>query len=325
MLSAQLSHALGEIPDFFFQLQIESRDLYPQIVYQLEQETGMDVGYRGCGLLYLVASQQQARLILKKVQWQKKRNFPVVCLSPREIRRQEPAIDGRFYCGFFFPKDSQVNNTCLTLAYAKAAQKRGVKFLLGHTAGRLLIQQKRVQGVQTASRRICLAPVVVNACGSWAHFDKSLPFKIPVFPAKGQMLVFQFRKERPLFQTPVLSHKAYGVPRGNGEFLVGTTVEQVGFDKRVTQKGKKMILEGFSTISTCLRGRSPKTAWAGFRPCTPDHLPILGPTPIQGFYLATGHFRDGILLSPMTARLITSIILKVKIPPILKPYLLERF
>ena len=323
MLSAQLSHATEHPTSSFFHLQIESRALFSKVVAELEKESSIAVDFKQNGIFYLLFSKKEMSAMQSRILWQERHSLPVEHLTPHQLRQREPMVDQPVFGAFYFPEDAQVDNTCLTLAYAKGAEKKGAQFLLGHRVKRILVEKGGVKGVQANSGRIYRAPVVINACGSGAGFDKNLPFRIPVFPAKGQILAFKFR-ELP-FHSPVASSAGYAVPREKNSLLVGTTVEFKQYQKSVTQRGIKEILSSLSQFTSCLKNQTPYEQWAGLRPCTPDHLPILGKTPIQGLYIAGGHFRDGILLAPITAKLMTELILKGKTSISLKPFSLERF
>lgn len=322
MLSAQVSHAVEDLPLFFSKLQLESRSLFPKIVRELEGETGLSVGYQKNGILYLIFKEKELTAIRPKIRWQQKNRLAVEWLSPERVRRKEPAVDGSILGAFYFPDDPQVNNQALTLAYAKAGAKKGTRFLQGDAANRILLEKSKVAGVRTGSGKTFYSRIVLNTCGSWAEFDKHLPFKIPVFPARGQVLTYRFGKLP--FKTPVVSSQGYCVPREGNRLLVGTTVEFGQSKKRVTSKGIRQILSGVSHFTSCLQGRTPYEKWAGLRPCTPDHLPILGKTPIEGLYAATGHFRDGILLAPITAKLMTELVIKRRPSIPLKSFSLSR-
>jgi glycine oxidase len=324
MLSAQLSHAEGNLSPSFFHLLLEGRALFPATVAELERETGVDIGFKETGLLYLFFSKNHLRTTQPRIRWQQKHSLSVEWLGPHQVRQKEPPIDRSIMGAYYFPKDSQVDNVSLTRAYAQAARKRGVRFLQGQAVSRVLIEKGKVVGARTTSERTYYATTVVNACGAWAGFGRSLPFHIPVFPVKGQILTFQFRKLP--FQTPVVSpDAAYCVPRESNRLLVGTTAEFHRSDKKMTRKGIRQILSSVSKFTSCLEGHKVYEQWAGLRPCTPDYLPILGKTPVKGLYIATGHFRDGILLAPITAHLMTELITREKTSISLKPFSLARF
>ncbi len=323
MISAQLSHATEHPTPSFFHLQIESRALFPKVVTELEKESGLVVDFKQNGIFYLLFSKKEMSAMQSRIQWQKKHSLPVEWLTASQLRQREPGVDQPLLGAFYFPKDPQVDNVQLTLAYAEAAKKYGAQFLLEHTVKRILVEKGSVKGVQTSAGRVCRSPVIINACGSGAGFDKNLPFRIPVFPVRGQILTYHFRKLP--FQSPVATSSGYCVPRERNRLLVGTTVEFHRYHKNATVSGMREILSDVSRFTSCLTGLTPYEQWAGLRPCTPDHLPILGKTPIQGLYIAGGHFRDGILLAPITAKLMTELVLKGKTSISLKPFSLERF
>ena len=169
------------------------------------------------------------------------------------------------------------------------------------------------------------APVVVNCLGSWASRARASLPRLPVIPARGQMLAFRAPKR--LFRHVVMSEVAYGVQRRDGRLIVGSTVEFVGYDHSLTLEGMSRILGGFrrlvsqEVLDHCLF----QGVWAGLRPFCPDRLPILGATPIDGLYVAVGHFRHGILLAPITARLLAELILMGRTSQDLQPFALQRF
>jgi len=151
----------------------------------------------------------------------------------------------------------------------------------------------------------------------------AFPAKLPVVPARGQMLAFHSPTR--LFRHAVMSERAYAVQRHDGRLLVGSTVEFVGFEKRLTFEGIHGILAGLRQISSALSRCVFLEAWAGFRPCAADRLPILGPTSLKGVFVAAGHFRHGILLAPITATLMTDLILTGRAPSALSPFSPSRF
>ncbi len=144
-----------------------------------------------------------------------------------------------------------------------------------------------------------------------------------MIPVKGQIL--QFRSKAPLVHRVVKSPRAYLVQRTPEQLIVGTTVERVGFDKNVTLEGRASILEGVKEISSSINSSDFETAWAGLRPGTPDGVPILGPTPLKNFLCATGHYRNGILLGPLTGRIIAERILHGRSSIDFSPFGLQRF
>jgi glycine oxidase len=186
----------------------------------------------------------------------------------------------------------------------------------------VVVRGGRAAGVETAAGLI-ESDWVVHCAGPWAGEEIGLPFALPAIPARGQIL--QFSTRTPLFRRVVKSPRAYLVQRADGCLIAGTTLEYAGFEKRTTEEGIQQIQAGVKEISA-EAGRLPvESAWAGLRPDTPDHLPVLGPTPLEGFLAAFGHFRNGILLAPLTGRLIADSILGVRSSLDLAPFGISRF
>jgi len=258
----------------------------------------------------------------RQARWQRARGLRVERWSPTEVRRQEPAVDGRITRGFFFPTEAQVDNVLLMQALAKAARKAGAGLLEHTPVHRVLIRHRAVRGVETRRGQM-RAPVVVNCLGSWAAMESAFPAALPVEPARGQMLAFRGPKR--LIRRVVMSERAYMVQRRDGRLIVGSTVEHAGFEKSLTLEGIHNILYGVRSMSSALERCTFLEAWAGFRPATNDQLPILGQTPIEGLYVATGHFRHGILLAPITAKLMAELILHDRASLDLSPFSPLRF
>jgi len=306
ILSAQMDL---EGPGAFLELCQASRRLYPRWVDELERRSRMSVDYHVDGILSVAFTDDEVRRMDHRQRWQRRLGLKVERWSPREILHEEPNLAGKFKAGFFFPTEAQVDNVKLMEALGLACRKAGVAVLEQTEAKRLVIRRRHVAGVQTG-RGTLFAPVVVNCLGSWSSLNRVPALRVPVEPAKGQMLAFTAPKR--LFRHIVMSEAAYEVQRRSGVLIVGSTVEFVGFDKRVTLEGIHQILFGFrrmvspSVFTQC----AFQEAWAGFRPFSQDRLPILGETRVGGLLIASGHFRHGILLAPITAKLVADLMLR---------------
>ena len=303
ILSAQMDL---ERPGPFFDLCQAARRMYPGWVRRLERRSGIGVEYHQDGTLYLaLTSTQQARM-RARARWQRRLGLRVEELSPREVRRAEPNVDGSVRSGFLFPTEAQVDNVRLMHALGIACRRAGVRIQERTEVRRILVRGRTVQGIAT-SRGVIRASAVVNCLGSWGAMEGRFPVSVPVEPARGQMLAF--KGPRRLFRHVVMSERAYVVQRRDGRLLVGSTVEHVGFDKSLTLEGMHSILGGLRRFSSALSRCTFLEAWAGFRPYSRAGHPVLGPTSIGGLYVATGHFRHGILLAPVTARLLADSLL----------------
>ena len=321
ILSAQMD---VERPGAFFELCQASRRLYPRWVQHLEAHSKVSVGYHEDGILYLALTDRDVRRMARRRQWQRRRGLDVERWSPGEVRRHEPNVEGKIQAGFFFPTEAQLDNVTLMEALRAACRIAGVSVCEQTAVKRLLIRRGSVVGV-TTNRGTLTAPIVVNCLGSWASRCTLRSLHLPVVPAKGQMLSFEAPTR--LFRHVVMSEVAYGVQRRDGRLIVGSTVEFVGFDRRVTLEGMRCILAGFHQLikPEALSRCTFRDCWAGLRPCSQDRLPILGPTSIGGVFVATGHFRHGILLAPVTAKLMTELIVRGRSSFDLLPFSLQRF
>ena len=311
-------------PGPFLELCLASRALYPATIARLARDADCRIDFQPTGLYFLVFDDADAEEAETRLAWQVRRGLAIQRLTREELLRREPAINPALRWGLLFPDDHQVDSAQLMRAYAEAARRRGVAFVEGARVSRLRHERGTVRGVTTVDGRSWDAPVIVDAAGSWASFDPSLPFPIPVEPAKGQILQYD-DSQRPLFKRTVKTSRVYAAPRSDGRLLVGTTMEFVGFDRRVTDDATRAIQAAAVALCPRLAEAAVHTAWVNFRPATPDRLPLLGPTPIAGFFLATGHFRNGILLAPITAQLLTESILTGCSSFPLAPFHLSRF
>lgn len=305
-----------------FELCQASRRMYPRWVEHLERRSGVPVGYHVDGILYLATTGREVHLMERRARWQRASGLRVDRWSPKEARRHEPAVDGRFKQGFHFPTEAQVDNVALMQALAVAARKAGVELRDETAVHRVLVRGGVARGVETSQGSLESA-VVVNCLGSWADLDGAFPVRLPVEPARGQMLSFQGPVR--LIRHAVMSERAYAVQRRDGRVLVGSTIERAGFEKALTLEGIHAILSGVRHLSSAFDSCAWRDAWAGFRPRTADGLPIIGQTAIKGLYAATGHFRHGILLAPITAHLLAELILNGKSSTDLSPFSPLRF
>ena len=316
------SHMDLPTPGPLFELCQASRRMYPRWVEHLERKAGVSVGYHVDGILALALSGREESAMKRQARWQTKRGLRVERWSSKDVRRHEPSVDGNIRCGFHFPTEAQVDNVRLMEALAAACRKANVEVMEQTTVRRLLIRHQAVHGVET-DRGEVEAPIIVNCLGSWAGLGGGFPIDLPVEPARGQMLAFRGPKR--LLRCAIMSSQAYVVQRRDGRLLVGSTIERAGFDKSLTFEGLHAMLSGLRRLTGALSACAFLEAWAGLRPATPDRLPILGRTPLEGLYVATGHFRHGILLAPITATLMAELILRGRSSTDLAPFSPQRF
>ncbi|MBI4341830.1 MAG: glycine oxidase ThiO [Candidatus Omnitrophica bacterium] len=310
-------------PGPLFEFCRAARRMYPRWVEHLERRSGICVGFHVDGILHLVLSGREEQAMKRQARWQRAQGVRVDQWSPKEVRRHEPVIDGKIRGGFHFPMEAQVDNVRLMEALAAACRKAGVSLQERTAVRRLVVRDRTVRGVET-DRGALEAPVVVNCLGSWADLGDTFPLRLPVEPVRGQMLAFLGPKR--LVRHAVMSSGAYVVQRRDGRLVVGSTLERAGFHKALTLEGIHAILCGLRKLSRAFDQCALIDSWAGLRPLTTtDKLPILGRTPVEGLYVATGHFRHGILLAPTTAQAMAELILRGRSAFDLTPFSPLRF
>ena len=295
----------ADAADEFFNLACQSRDLYPAFAAALREETGIDVELDTTGTLYLALTEHDHEEIEKRYEWQTRAGFAVERLSGAEARELEPCISEATLGALRFPKDIQVENRRLLSALANSVTKLGVDIATQTTVDSITIEGIRVSGVQT-SRGAISCPKVVIAAGTWSSFIKSAPLPA-IEPIRGQMICLEAKPQ--LTRHVIYSPRGYIVPRQDGRLLAGSTSEHAGFAKCVTAGGITTILRNALDISPAIADLPVVDTWAGLRPRAADGLPVIGPCgEIDGLFCATGHYRNGILLAPLTGELISKAI-----------------
>ncbi len=289
-----------------FEICMESKRLYPNFAEQLFAETGVDVELDRGGSLYPAFSDAGVAEIRRHLERGKSANLNVEHLSAEAVRKVEPFVSPDVREGLFFPDDWQVENRKLLLALQKYAELNRIEIVEDAEVKNLLTEGGKVIGAETPDEKF-FADTTVLATGAWTSLIKSGENILPlpdVKPIRGQMLCFKTAER--LFSTVIYSPRGgYLVPRVDGRILIGATVEDAGFDKNLTEEGLKFLLETAYEISPHLASLEIFDKWAGLRPFTADGLPILGAFPeIGNLYIATAHYRNGILLAPLTAKIL---------------------
>jgi glycine oxidase len=303
-----------------FDAGLASRDLYPEWIERLEEETGEGVGYRRTGALVCALSEEEERRLDGCLAWQSLAGLPVEAYEaaaiPAALRRH---VSARARRALFFPEEAFVHCPRLMAALARSLERRGVGVHTGTTVLALRRDGGRCRGVETTSGFLA-ADAVVDAAGAWAGLLGGLPREVPVRPVRGQIVAL--RCEDPP-SAIVQTEEVYLVARSDGKLLAGATVEEAGFRKEVTAAGVAGLLASALRLSPALAGAAFEGAWAGLRPGSPDGLPLLGESGLPGFWLATGHFRNGVLLAPWTARALADRMAGSPVPD-LAPFSVER-
>jgi glycine oxidase ThiO len=293
-------------PGPMLDLCLKSRSLYPDWTQKLEILSGVNPGYWDCGILAPVYEKQ---------------NHSPLWLNA-EIHQHQTGLSPEVVGGWWFPEDGQVDNRALSRALWVAVQELGVEIRTGVTVEEIVGEGDRVTHLQT-SEGDWQAEHYILATGAWSQDLLS----IPVSPKKGQMLsvrVPDSSRELPL-QTVLYGSEVYIVPRQDGRIVIGATSENVGFTSGNTPLGMQTLLSAAIRLYPDLQHFPIQEFWWGFRPATPDELPILGESPFQNLTLATGHYRNGILLAPITGALIAEFVLRQKADPLLQSFHWSRF
>ena len=294
-------------PGDFLRLGIASREMYPDFAQELREITSVDVGYRPCGALELARTPQELSELTERLGWQSAAGLACAPISAREIAEREAALGPGWAGGFHLSREAQVDTRALVQALMVALEKYRVQFQKAPVAG-LVLDRGRVTGVRLQDGSTRYSAKVVIAAGAWSSLLEGGETPIRIEPVRGQMVELGGPPGKLKCVTFVPG--GYLVPRDDGRILVGSTSERVGFDKRVTANGIETLLRRARESSPELAGLPLLSTWAGLRPATGDGLPLLGAHPtLQGLLFATGHFRNGILLAPITARVVASQVL----------------
>jgi glycine oxidase len=289
------------------QLAMAALRFYDGLDEQLKQETGIDIGLvkvptlrpafdeQGSTRLQAILSRQQQ--FLPGLQW----------LEGNRAHEIEPLLSEAAQGALLSPYERNVQAAQITRAYAQAAVIRGASIVEGCPVGRLILQGPRAVGVETAQGSMYAEAIVLTA-GAWAtQWHARVPTP-PIFPVKGQMMALQAAPGLQLRHTVYASDVGGIVPKADGTIYVGATVEEVGFDKAVTAEGIALLLTALTKLTPGLSKARLIRTWAGLRPGSADGLPLIGPSrSVQGLWIAGGHFRDGILLGPLTGHLVAEL------------------
>jgi len=311
----EASHAAGgmlvdgaaETPAALRPLATASARMYPEFAHELQVESQTRVDLRDQGAIIFPSSEHASAFIAADS-------------LPAPLAQLEPALSDPGVPAFHV-KERSVDPRALAAAALRTAKRRGVDISSGDEASEVRLSGGRVAGVVTKTTSF-LAPKVVNCAGAWS--GQIAPHAFPTRPVKGQMLCL-ISPSKDLLQHVIRSRDIYLVPRSDGRVIVGTTVEEAGFDKRTDTAAIQRLHRSAIELVPKLEDAKILEDWAGLRPGTPDALPILGATETPGYYVATGHFRDGILLAPITARLMAQVVSEGKCGYDLQPFSPKRF
>ena len=291
------------------ELTLAAARLYPEFVAEVEAASGRKTGYEELSALHIALDRDEAAQLRRVHDLQRSLELEAEWLPPRKCRDLEPGLTPSFHGGVFAPGEAAVDPRALTLALLGALRAEGAEVLTGTEVVDGIFEGERLVGVRT-EREELRAETVVLASGAWSGATPWLPetARPAVRPVKGQVLELRRRDGEPPARHILASERVYLVPRGDGRLIVGATVEEMGYDTAVTAGGVHELLREAYRLLPEVAEMELVDAIAGLRPGTPDNLPLLGPGEIEGLVLATGHFRNGILLAPLAAEAVADLL-----------------
>ena len=288
--AGMIAHCDQHTHELLRPLAVASAALYPEFVHEIEDESGIRADLRREGAILFLSGEEE---------------FPLLegmrRLDSTEIHRLEPRLSPPLDEAVFAPELS-VDPRALTAGCIKAAHHRGIHVVSGSAVSEVEVTKLGVAAVCTERTRYP-ARKVVNCAGAWA--GQVGPHKFPTWPVKGQILCVLSTAVKHVVRLPGF---VYLVPRSDGRMLIGSTMEEAGFDKRVTTDVIQKLHQAAANLVPDIGEARMLETWAGLRPGTPDSLPILGETATPGYFVCTGHFRDGILLAPITTQIMTKLV-----------------
>jgi glycine oxidase len=320
ILGAQVeSHHPGPLTE----LGLHSRKLFPQLVKDLERTSGISLGYRRSGVLKVAYANGDVSKLARELQWQTKAKLPLERLTRAALLAREPALSREVAGGMWFEEDATLEPRALLSALRISAERAGAEFRSGSFVKRIAEQGGRALGVELDDGSLVKGSHVVLAAGSWTGLLAEQPNeKARVVPARGQIV--ELTTSVPLLSSIVFGPDCYLVPRADGRLLIGSTLELVGFRRGVTAGAVAKLLSAAIRLVPALAEADLSSSWSSFRPYTQDELPLLGPSATAGLIMMSGHYRNGILLAPISAQIVAACVLGEKPPLDLAPFSPDR-
>ena len=310
------AHHYGAGPGPLFDLLRRSLAAYPEF---LEIVGAGQADWRCQGMLAVARTAEEAAELTARVSWLTEAGYAAEVLAPWELRALEPSCTGSVEAAALFPADGSLDPRLLAAALEKAVRSAGVDVLTDAKATSIEIGDSRVSGVCLVDE-VVAAPAVVLAAGAWCA--RLAPgFRLPVRPCKGQMCAVRAEGPRRSVNFP----EGVIVPRADGRIALGATQENVGFDAHIDPEAIRQVLTDTAAIVPGLTNAEIVETWMGFRPQSADGFPVIGPTPVEGLVVATGHFTKGIALAPVTAELVSDLVCDGRLDPLLRPFGPDRF
>lgn len=305
----------------------ESARRYPSFVEELSGETGLDPGYRRFGTLFVARDADEAEALDRELAFRQELDLPVRRLLGREARGLEPALAPTLRLALEIPDDHAIDPRALTAALARAVQQAGAEIRCPAEVGELVVSDDRVRGVRLADGELIGAEQVVIAAGPWSGQIGGLPAwaQIPLRPVKGQILALRDPAGPGLLARVLRMQPGYLVPRGDGRYVLGATMEERGFDTAATAGAVFELLRDAIELVPGVSELELQEVMVGTRPGTEDNAPVLGPGALAGLHWATGHHRHGVLLTPVSADVVAAGLAGETLPEVAEPFRAERF
>ncbi len=317
ILGAQLEGLHGDNP--LSRLCLLSRDRYPAWIAGITDRSGRDVELRPAGVTRVAFDAASLRAVEADAAWQARAGYRVEHLDAAAVRAIEPALASDVHGAVRFPDDHRIDPPALMAALRLAAVTAGVIFRDGATVSRVVMRDGRATGVILADGTVIAADTVVIAAGSWSSLigDTSLP-PDAVQPARGQII--ELHVDASVVRGVLEAADCYLSPRDDGRLLLGSTVELVGFREGATAGAVRDLLNAAIRLVPGLHDATINRTWAGFRPRTHDDMPLIGTVGIEGLVIATGHFRNGVLLAPITGEIVAALLTGGALPVDIAPF-----
>jgi glycine oxidase len=300
-------------------LGVASRALYPAFAATIRELTGLDVELRPCGLVRPALTAEELASFEAEAAWHEEAGLRVERLDAEALRAREPALSADVFGGLHFPDEARIDPPALLAALRVAVERAGAKFSNSAEARRVIVRGGRACGLELATGEVVEADAVVIAAGSWSSLVEGAALPLDgVQPARGEIV--ELRAERAILRGVVEGAGTYLSPRDDGRVLVGSTTELAGYKKGATAGAVRDLLSRALLLVPELVHATMTRAWAGFRPYVRDELPLLGAGSVEGLFVATGHYRNGILLAPVTAEIVAALVAGEPPPVDLSPF-----
>jgi glycine oxidase len=325
--AAGLLAPLGPLsgPSPFADLLLAGFALFPSLVPELEEASGIHLEYEQTGSLRVVRDAKHIPNLRKRMKAWQPSGLQMYWLTGEEARQREPLLSPDISAAIYVPEESQIRAPHIVQAYAQAASNKGAVLYPRKLVAGITKHNARVTGIQITHRESIACNHLVIATGAWsARCGEWLNISLPVNPQRGQMLAL--RQPAPPLHHIIFGEAAYLAPKKDETIVVGATKDEVSFDKHLTAGGVAWLLNTAIRLTLSLENSAIDRLWTGLRPKTPDQRPILGPAPgWENVTLAVGHGGIGIMLSAITGQTIAELVTTGQVPEIVRPFSVVRF